>query len=785
MAKIEDNKRRSSDTDDQSVSIRPPPKKRFMPQQSSTDDQEDNEDSGDMFKEPLEAFRKEAILRQWKDYMRSTNRWKKYVEQTEASNLSNEEHIRLWEDSFKKLQTFLSNVIQDGMSSFGETSLMNTDHSEFSQLLKEEWSEGLTPIMSHAFKKKEFIDLTISKLNQLVKTWIFKRENMNNEFDTVFENGVLKEIQQEHQKALSLWSRGQSTLQEINHQLKAKNFKAVEVRLRQAQHDLEKIESKKFSNEDVSMDREGSRSHVGHTSGPTPASGNPTSSQNPTIYLQQLLDQRLHDIEMIKEDRIGLKKQICKLQMDLVCVPESRIYKAPLCRQLFQSRTYQKDKCNHLSDICHDLQMNVEDLSSNRRRFIRDLDYEQINQFKEMEAQLKKLDVDLTRIRGQRDALQMHLEESKASSEIGRGSVAERKTIADARKERVNYLETEVLRLQKKAVAKTGVRGFYDIVSNSQGKEPLLSSLENEVRSMEKRVEEAKESLGRQFPEDMDRYLQPIASIKQLQLKAKLFEERYTFDPMSIDHVQDFETSLQDRIRKERAVTSEMNHKLSTLEATEKQLLSEIESVAKAYGDLEEENVKKVEDLASLEDEIIKLQAERARYSQIFTALNKSKDAHAMLANALNKQIEKQLAHIKQMTERDKNLTTQITCLDRKLTASNSISKTYKQKNDEVKALLDELKEKALVSKDKITELQKSTFEKIRLTEEGAHTRLRLEENRELLKRKIGLSGKTENPAEAKLRKEREEYRVSVVFTKKKKKKKKRKKSLILSYSLY
>jgi hypothetical protein len=39
--------------------------------------------------------------------------------------------MRLWEDSFKKLQTFLSNIIQDGMSSFGETSLMNIGKQEF------------------------------------------------------------------------------------------------------------------------------------------------------------------------------------------------------------------------------------------------------------------------------------------------------------------------------------------------------------------------------------------------------------------------------------------------------------------------------------------------------------------------------------------------------------------------------------------------------------------------------------------------------------------------------
>lgn len=65
--------------------------------------------------------------------------------------MSNEEYMRLWEDSFKKvkkkkeapksldilintnkkLQTFLSNIIQDGMSSFGETSLMNIGKQYF------------------------------------------------------------------------------------------------------------------------------------------------------------------------------------------------------------------------------------------------------------------------------------------------------------------------------------------------------------------------------------------------------------------------------------------------------------------------------------------------------------------------------------------------------------------------------------------------------------------------------------------------------------------------------
>lgn len=52
-------------------------------------------------------------------------------------------------------------------------------------------------------------------------------------------------------------------------------------------------------------------------------------------------------------------------------------------------------------------------------------------------------------------------------------------------------------------------------------------------------------------------------------------------------------------------------------------------------------------------------------------------------------------------------------------------------------------------------------MDKIRSIEEGAHSRLRIEENSELLWRKIEATNKVENPAEMKLRKEKEEYRVS------------------------
>lgn len=797
MAKIEDNtKRRSSEMDEQSVTSIPP-KKRFLSRASSPDeeDQEENEDAADTFKEPLEAFRKDAIMRQWKDYMRSVKRWKKFIEHVEEDKIKSEESLRLWEDSFKKLQVFLANIIQEGFDSLGHTTIDASLTDEFSDVFKEDMTE-IAPNMSVAFKNKDYTDLTVSKLNSLVDTWINKRENITTRFESVFENGSLKEIRRDYNRILSSWVNGQRSVQEMRKRYRTSNFKhlflseelrslnsrleSTESRLRQAQKELKEVESKTTSkSEDVVMSEATNTSVTPENVKPTssssmnsPSTTATTSEFNrnyinesgtvhdPLIRAQQILEQKLRDIEMIKEDRIALKQQIARLEMDLISVPESRIYKAPMCRNLSQSRVYHKDKCNHLSDICHDLQNSLDDLSCKRRRLIKELDSEQINHFKGMEAQLVKLDEDLTRIRGERDVLQMSLEEKKASSEAGRASIVELKVIADSRKERVNYLETEVLRLQKKMAARTGCKEYFELLLNSDGREPLLLPFQNEVKVLEEKLENTKQRLYNTIPQKtLDDELAEISKVKQLELEANAFEAKYGFHPSMSTSDAQVQKVLQDRIAKEKQIITEAADKIANLESTEKQLLSEIESVSKAYGDLEEENMAKVKELVEVEDEVLRLQTDRVRYNQAFTALNKSKDAHAMVAGSLTKQSDKQLAHIQQLTERDKNLTKQATCLQREYETSKSIYDIYKQKREEAKITLDELKEKTMFAKDKIAELQTSILDKIRAVEEGAHARLRLEESSELLKRKVDSTNRVDRPAEMKLRKEREEYR--------------------------
>ncbi|KAI8371881.1 hypothetical protein BD560DRAFT_329007 [Blakeslea trispora] len=757
MAKIEEStKRRSSDLEEQSVTPRPPPKKRFLSRASSPEDSED-ENASDAFDEPLESFRKDAITRQWKEYTRLLERCKKNVEQMETIKTNSEEYLRLWEDSFRQLQTFLLHTIQSGLSTFGHAeSAVGSDQKSFEHLLNQEWTSDIAKQMVEVFLKKKSYDMTLTKFNKLVDVWIRRRENIIHGFEPAFEQGALRDLRKDQERILHAWSDSQRLLQDMKNRYKSANI-MTRTELRSVKQD-----SPEHEFEDVKTTTPSANTSFVPTTPSTPLEQKfdlSNTQGDSAARIQQALDQRLRDIELMKEDRIGLKQQVARLEMDLVCVPESRIYKAPICRNLSQSRAYYKDKCNRLSDLCHDIQLRMDDLSGNRRQLIKQLDTEQVDHYSDMENQLRKLDDDLTRIRAQRDALQMQFEIGKVSSEAGRASVIELKLIADTRKEHVAYLETELLRLQKKMIARTGNKEFYHLLLN-HSEEHLLEPIQVQLNQLEQELEIHKQRLYTQNEQvSVNQQWTELTELLTLQAEIAAFEAKYGFHPSSPVNV--VQKVLQDRIERERQFIVEAKQKLVNLEATERQLLSEIESASLAYGDLEQETINRVKDLASVEDEVIRLQAERVKYTQTFTSLNKSKDANTMVMNALTKQIEKQLTHIKQLTEREKNLGNQLICLERELNANHAVYDVYKQKNDEAKLTLSELKEKTTSSKDKIAELQKSILEKIRQTEEGAHSRLRKEESCELLKRKVETIDKSDRPAESKLKKEREEYRVS------------------------
>ncbi|KAI8379487.1 uncharacterized protein BYT42DRAFT_545833 [Radiomyces spectabilis] len=761
MASGEGSNKPYMETDDSSSGRRPPPKKRFLSSRSSSpthtpasETDNDQDESMEPFKESLDIYRKDAITRQEDEYKRLERRVKRRIDKLERTHRSSEQSLHVWSGQFRRLHDDIL-ALDPELDSLA----VNGRAEEYANLLEEEWTTEFTTSISAALKSEQLPEATLSQLIQRIELWLKKRRKTAKGLDSYLNNGSMGNLRQEYDESITSWVKVQRSLYDIKNRYRLSNLKflmmneelglatlqlsALEEALREAKLELVNAENRlqvnkettTKSEEDEMQLEEGSNADEQGAAETSHANATKEAVEDPLIRVQQVLDQQLREIDAIKEQRIELKQQQAQLEIDVANIPESRIYRSSLCRQLSQSCDYFKDKSDHMMTLCRKLQKELDEMHSKRRQLFDDLDVEQGNHIKGLEDQLRKLESDLTRIRGQRDALQVGTEVLKACNQGSRASVAELGTIIDVRNERVDLLRAELSRLQRKNMARTGHRDFYEAKTILKDAEFTFEPMQRELSTLTEHMEALKSTLITQHQMDdesqaaLEETLRWAVQAQRLEADLSQFESKYGFTASDTVDENAVIYAMQEKIQTLQTNIADHVERLESQESSENEVLEEIDKLAKVYPELEGKNMTKIEELKQVEDEIMQLQRERVKYNQTFTALNKSKDAHAMVANAFTKQIEKQLAHIKQMNEREKNLTAQITVLDRELNTNNVALELYRQKSMEAKTALSFLQEKMTSSKEKIQELEKSIMEKIRSIEEGAHARLRLEEN--------------------------------------------------------
>ncbi|ORX59481.1 hypothetical protein DM01DRAFT_1282372, partial [Hesseltinella vesiculosa] len=482
----------------------------------------------------------------------------------------------------------------------------------------------------------------------------------------------------------------------------------------------------------------------------------------PLLRAQRTLAIQWREIEDIKDDRINLKQQLVQLELDLIQIPEAILYKSSVCHRSFPLREFQMDRAQHLGNQVDKLQQEMEDMVRNRRRDIMEMEHEQDRMTSTLRAELSDLEKDLTSIRGQRDDLQCKIELIKATTQDNRCSSREWQHLTETRSQCTAHLETQVLRSLQKAAACTGSSDFYQFVMSLTKPDLILDDLRKENLSLEEQMRECRQNVQstHSLTPDQVAFLQEEAALHstlaQLNTRHAQFIDLYGFDP--INDVPEL-TALQSRLTKEQQDMQAARQRIESLEKTEVQLLNEIDNVAKAYGDYEEQNMALINTLAQKEDDLIQLQHDAIKFSHTFTALNKSKDAYAMVANALTKQIERQMAYIKELNEKEKSENHQAGLYERQIASAQTACKTYQQKIAELKELLDQHKDKTRLAKERVGDLEKSLLEMVRVLEQESLARLQQEEEMMCLRHKIERDTKVDTPTEIRLRKEKEEYR--------------------------
>ncbi|KAG2204484.1 hypothetical protein INT46_005413 [Mucor plumbeus] len=438
-----------------------------------------------------------------------------------------------------------------------------------------------------------------------------------------------------------------------------------------------------------------------------------------------ILASREKEFENLKRDRQLLLRDEERL-LSMFTMGEDRLLETEYVKTLKLSIEHYRDRCYHLEQRRTDIEREMDKISASRQQLVEQVKSEKMAQGTTMEAEMRRLEGDLNRIRGQRDHFQLLVEEQKIKEGRERESQEKIISFANQGKTRIASLETRINRLKAEQemagpFAKEA-NTFNELKSNLSHLNILLSSLE----MIEKRT--------------TPMHLSSLTALEQQLGKWKsntLIEE---FDSISNE-------------------TQKSNLMIEFLEKNEGHLLEEIDRVAGIYDRLEEQQNKKVFDLAQKRDQALKLQAEKSKYAQTFASLISAKERQIAAVSSLRMTKEKQQELIRQLEEKEKSLELQVH------EKENEIRKLYKTIEEDKTDLEDisHLCEDYRISIDQneimLIELQKMLKEKTRLLDEEKRLQDQTEENYEKMKKKWDKISQGDNPAEQQLIDECEELR--------------------------
>ncbi|KAJ3022706.1 E3 ubiquitin-protein ligase bre1 [Thoreauomyces humboldtii] len=704
------------------------------------------------------AFQKEAIWRQMQAYKRRCTRATQRIQQLEQNQtvyeasliLANTYMHKVYED----LKHFLSRADGDADNQKSNRS-KRSEHPYQSELLK----AILEPI-SHEKEVQGALVQTWEATNEVLADLLQKVDRPRN--DAGSNNGVADPLAQERAKVDQLQARVH-TLSMQMHELegkllrKQKKLNTVNEELSETGSRLTKCERR--------LDR------AKHTAAPAAHATvyhdehpeRPKQADTDTDSVTFIAEIRLGDVNKLHAQKVQLMEELDKLRLQVAnsTASDELVRELPLYRNLDDEYRYQLNENELLKQRLDKLAAELDEVRQDRTKIAEDLETEEHSRRKITEAELRKLETDLTRIRGHRDQLQQNLDLRGSKDEAEMHQLQEIKVLANTRKDRILCLEQDILRLKTHMAASSGDRALMKFFEDFPDDANPLADLRQKLKDAQRHIHEMEDRLATyKGAGSSDR--PPSSSRRWREQVDELQDSLNTYKRLFGDAGSESE-AIKRLIAKEKEQREELEKCQCVIDAyqkTESRLATEIETLGKAWAELEEQNSRKVLDLAEKEDTILRLLAERTKYDQKCTILTKQSATANNLVIALRRQSDKQLETIRVSETREKALTQQLHLLEREVS-------THKASFDQQQRLLAEHMREITALKDserswtlKYENATAMLKKQVTLLEQEAEERRTSQEAAALLQRKLEKMGKTEQVADAGLQKELEQYKL-------------------------
>ncbi|KAG0207878.1 E3 ubiquitin-protein ligase bre1 [Mortierella sp. GBA30] len=748
----------------------PANKRQFTGSRSSSPSTASKEDAETMTaaEEVLLNFQKEAIWRQTQEYKRETARAVERISQLEVKQADYDAHLSAVDEYWDKLLSDLLSLVSRTEIAKDHASAILDDGTSFASLLKyrsgpDAGDEDIKELTGGSIKEAVEVRSNRTKevalkLLKIIDHWTEQRDGFWTSL-TAAGSTAVQQLTATHENLLKQYKKGQvdiDCLQAKCHEfsdqvLRLKNeLEITKIRLFDTAEDMNECKERlrriehHTESEKIALEATLSENNttVAGSAMPTLAMLNDMSEASREELLQhrRLAISRLAEVEEMKMQKAQLQEDVDKVRLQLNYLSDEKIQDSQYVRALLvQMQSVRHDADFYRGEVLK-LRADLEDLHVSRRKFVDTLENEEKNRRATLEAELKKLESDISRVRDSRDRFQQMYENRCTKDDYEVQQNQEIRKIANTRKDRITALTTDIQRLQAMLATDSDdwdTYAFYykksDDKAMSQDLRSKLSVAEEQIQSLTMELEASKETALQ---------LRDLATVSasetQLKEQAATLSAKLTdLDGLIGSGADDNIKALVATIEAKETAIKRLELKVQAHEAVQAPLLNELHTVATAWGQLEEATSRKAIDLAQKEDLIFKLLSDKTRQESKCSHLVRAKEQSANMTAVMKRQSDMQLDQIRRLEEREKTLSEQMATLEKEQTTLNGEVVLHKTKLQEFTQHSSSYKEKFSKQEDRLSELQVLLKERTDAYESEALAKKRLLEESETMKRKL------------------------------------------------
>ncbi|KNZ64509.1 hypothetical protein VP01_1020g3 [Puccinia sorghi] len=476
---------------------------------------------------------------------------------------------------------------------------------------------------------------------------------------------------------------------------------------------------------------------------------------------KELNDARSRELELLKEQLLQRAHEIDILNWKMINLPDEIVRHTPAFKRLKAEVAHTTLELERIRALLETTQKEADDLRERQEEF-RTKIVVSINHFplnsaeitkrmEDMEKKLASKDADVTRIRATREEARSELHELKSRDVEKMKQVAQIRTLANSRQDRINALSSE-LRMKRLMLPKPYRSEIADETIKSlqiQIEQLAQNSKSEDSASLIRSEAETRQELvtARQRLESINKLLGPDATPDLSEMAKKLQAE--------VDRQQVLET------------------KLAAQEASASMLYTEVDRLSTAWAVLDEQNRDKVFKLAEHDEKVLKAVHEKAKAdNRYFSAMRANETLKSQTA-VLEKMAEKQTVTISKMSDELRAVSARLTSAEKEITIHQKMVEAHKLKTTELSIENADLIARCSQHDQKVMELSNLLRDRTTQAEAESSARKTAEENvinleKEIQRSKLaGSNGRGGlEPAEvAELRSFNDDLTVRVIYT--------------------